>query len=118
AVVARVYPGSPAAVAGLAQNDVIVTFDSTPVEDYHHLQRLSADAEVGKTVKLGVVRSRERKSLELRIAEAPDRAADTTLPSGGRTRRSRTSTTASYRSFSVLMISSYSVGSAMSTSYR
>src|SRR5207249_9912209 len=27
AVVARVYPGSPAAVAGLAQNDVIVTFD-------------------------------------------------------------------------------------------
>ena len=83
AVVARVYPGSPAAVAGLAQNDVIVTFDGTPVEDYHHLQRLSADAEVGKTVKLGVVRSRERRSLELRIAEAPDRAADTTLPSGG-----------------------------------
>jgi len=82
AVVARVYPGSPAAVAGLAQNDVIVTFDSTPVESYHHLQRLSADAEVGKTVKLGVVRSHERKSFELRVAEAPDRAADTTLPSG------------------------------------
>jgi Do/DeqQ family serine protease len=82
AVVARVYPGSPAAVAGLVQNDVIVTFDGTPVEGYHHLQRLSADAEVGKTVKLGVVRSHERKSLELRIAEAPDRAADTTLPSG------------------------------------
>src|SRR6266480_1981625 len=79
----RVDAGSPAAVAGLAQNNVIVTFDSTPVEDYHHLQRLSADAEVGKTVKLGVVRSRERKSLELRIAEAPDRAADTTLPSEG-----------------------------------
>jgi len=80
AVVARVYPGSPAAAAGLVQNDVIVTFDGTEVEDYHHLQRLSADAEVGKTVKLAIVRSRERRTLELRIAEAPDRAADTALP--------------------------------------
>jgi len=61
---------------------VIVTFDGTPVEDYHHLQRLSADAEVGKTITLGVVRSRERRTLELRIAEAPERAADTSLPSG------------------------------------
>src|SRR6266498_5413185 len=32
AVVARVYPGGPAAIAGLVQNDVIVTFDGTPVE--------------------------------------------------------------------------------------
>src|SRR5437773_2448335 len=124
AVVARVYPGGPAAIAGLVQNDVIVTFDGTPVEDYHHLQRLSADAEVGKTITLGVVRSRERRTLELRIAEAPDRAADTTRPSsvvaisGRRTRRSRMSTTASCWSFSVLMMSSYSMRSAMSTSYR
>ena len=81
AVVARVYPGGPAATAGLVQNDVIVTFDGTPVEDYHHLQRLSADAEVGKTITLGVVRSRERRTLELRIAEAPERAADTAVPS-------------------------------------
>src|SRR2546430_15766405 len=81
AVVARVYPGGPAAIAGLVQNDVIVTFDGTPVEDYHHLQRLSADAGVGKTITLGVVRSRERRTLDLRIAEAPERAADTTVPS-------------------------------------
>src|SRR5881628_1994183 len=80
AVVARVYPGRPAAAAGLVQNDVIVAFDGTTIEDYHHLQRLSADAEVGKMVKLGIMRSRERRTLELRIAEAPDRAADTALP--------------------------------------
>src|SRR6266481_151536 len=80
AVVARVYPGGPAAAAGLVQNDVIVAFDGTAIEDYHHLQRLSADAEVGKMVKLGIMRSRERRTLELRIAEAPDRAADTALP--------------------------------------
>jgi len=75
AVVARVYPDSPAAKAGLAQNDVIVGFDGAPVEDYHHLQRLSADAEVGKSVKVDYVRKKERKTAELKIAEAPDSAA-------------------------------------------
>jgi Do/DeqQ family serine protease len=75
AVVARVYPSSPAATAGLAQNDVIVKFEGTLVEDYHHLQRLSADAEVGRTIKLEIVRNREHKNVELKIAEAPDSQA-------------------------------------------
>src|SRR5438093_4747193 len=73
AVVARVSPGGPAAAAGLEKNDVVVTFDGVPVEDYRQLQRLSLDAEVGKTVKLEIVRNRERKTVELRVAEAPDR---------------------------------------------
>jgi Do/DeqQ family serine protease len=81
AVVARVYPGSPAAAAGLQQNDVIITFETTLVDDYHHLQRLSADAEVGKAVTVGVVRSRERRTVQLTIAEAPDRVgADAQTP--------------------------------------
>src|SRR2546421_6392572 len=80
AVVARVYPGGPAAAAGLRKNDVVLLFEGVGVDDYRHLQRLSADAEVGKTVKLEIVRDRERRTLELRIAEAPDRAADTALP--------------------------------------
>ena len=72
AVISRVYPDSPAGAAGLAQNDVIVAYDGTPVEDYHHLQRLSADSEVGRTVKLEVVRKKERKTVSLKIAEAPE----------------------------------------------
>ena len=75
AVVARVYPDSPAAAAGLAQNDVIVGFDGTLVDDYHHLQRLSAEAEVGRTVKLEVMRRKERKTVALKIAEAPETGA-------------------------------------------
>ena len=63
---------SPAATAGLAQNDVIVTFDGTAVEDQAHLQRLSADTEVGRTVKLEIVRKRERRAVDLTVAEAPD----------------------------------------------
>jgi S1-C subfamily serine protease len=73
AVVARVYPGGPAAAAGIEKNDVVVTFEGVPVEDYRQLQRLSADAEVGKTVKLEIVRNRARRTVQLRVAEAPDR---------------------------------------------
>jgi len=73
ALVTRVERDGPAAAAGLAPNDVVVTFDGTAVDDYHHLQRLSAEADVGKTVKLEIVRTRERRSVELKVAEAPDR---------------------------------------------
>ena len=75
AVVARVYPGGPAAAAGIEKNDVVLTFEGVPVEDYRQLQRLSADAEVGKTVKLEILRNRERRTIELRVAEAPDRVS-------------------------------------------
>ena len=75
AVVARVYPGGPAAAAGIEKNDVVLTFEGVPVEDYRQLQRLSADAEVGKTVKLEIVRNRERRTIQLRVAEAPDRVS-------------------------------------------
>src|SRR6266404_1384319 len=72
AIVARVYPGSPAEAAGLAQNDVIVAFDGAPVEDYHHLQRMSSEAEVGRRVKVDLVHRREKKTVEMKVAEAPD----------------------------------------------
>ncbi len=72
ALVARVYPKSPAEAAGLAPNDVVIGFDGTPVDDYHHLQRLSAEAEVGKTVALDVLRKGAKRTVTARIAEAPD----------------------------------------------
>jgi Do/DeqQ family serine protease len=72
AIVARVYPGSPAETAGLQPNDVIVKFGPTLVDDYHHLQRLSSDAEPGSTVSLDVVRKRAHRTVSLKIAESPD----------------------------------------------
>jgi len=75
ALVARVSPGSPAAAAGLAPNDVVVGFDGAAVEDYRHLQRLSAEAEAGRRVKLEIVRKRERRTVEVTLAEAPDAGA-------------------------------------------
>jgi len=71
AVVASVYPKSPAAEAGLQQGDLILTFDQVPVEDYHHLQRLVAEAEVGRSVVVGVLRKKTPMDVTLRIAELP-----------------------------------------------
>src|SRR5437899_5380461 len=72
AVVSRVYPSSPAAAAELHQNDVIVTFDGVTVEDYNHLHRLAAETEVGRTVKLGIVRDKQSRTVDLKVSEAPD----------------------------------------------
>ena len=71
AVVASVYPGSPAADAGLQQGDLILTFGRIPVEDYHHLQRLVADSEVGKSIALGLLRKKAPVDATVRIAEMP-----------------------------------------------
>src|SRR5881296_1381452 len=72
AVVSRVYPSSPAAAAELHQNDVILTFDGVTVEDYNHLHRLAAETEVGRTVKLGIVRDKQSRTVDLKVSEAPD----------------------------------------------
>ena len=71
AVVASTYPKSPAADAGLQQGDLIVAFDKVPVEDYHHLQRLVAESEVGKSVTLGVLRKKQPLDVTAKIAELP-----------------------------------------------
>ncbi len=71
AVVASIYPKSPAAAAGLQQGDLIVAFDRAPVDDYHHLQRLVADSEVGKNVTLGVLRKKQPLDVTVKIAEMP-----------------------------------------------
>ena len=77
AIIGRVYPNSPAAGAGLAQSDVIVTYDGTAVADYHHLQRLVAETDVGKRVSLDIIRNRSKQTVQLRIVEASDISSQT-----------------------------------------
>jgi serine protease Do len=75
AVVGSTITGSPAAQAGLQQGDVIVTYDSTPVDDYRHVQRLVAETRVGKSVTLQIVRKKQKMDLAVTIAEVPDETA-------------------------------------------
>jgi serine protease Do len=72
ALVASTRPGGPAAKAGLQQNDVVLAYDKTPVDDYRHLQRLVAETKVGKTVTLEVMRSKKKVEVTATVSEAPD----------------------------------------------
>ena len=72
AVVASTMPGGPAAAAGLQQNDVILAFDKTPIADYHHFQRLTAETRAGSKVVLQVLRKKKTIELPVTVAEAPD----------------------------------------------
>ena len=72
AVVASTMPGGPAAAAGLQQNDVILAYDKTPVEDYHHFQRLTAETRAGTKVVLQILRKKRKIELPVTVAEAPD----------------------------------------------
>ena len=75
AVVGSTITGSPAAQAGLQQGDVIIAYDSTPVDDYRHMQRLVAETRVGKSVTLQIVRKKQKMDVAITIAEVPDDTA-------------------------------------------
>ena len=75
AVVGSTITGSPAAQAGLQQGDVIIAYDSTPVDDYRHVQRLVAETRVGKSVTLQIVRKKQKMDVAVTIAEVPDDTA-------------------------------------------
>ena len=74
AVVGSTMAGSPAAAAGLLQNDVILAYDKTPVESSQHFQRLTAETRVGSKVVLQVLRKKQKLDLTVTVAEAPDEA--------------------------------------------
>ena len=55
----RPFPGAPRRGGpGAGRRDVV--YDKTPVEDYHHLQRLVAETRVGKPVTLEIVRKKQK----------------------------------------------------------
>jgi Do/DeqQ family serine protease len=70
ALVADVWPGGPAAVAGLRQGDVIVAVDGQPVADAASVNYAVSTHRIGDSVRLGVRRGAGEQNLTLR-AEAP-----------------------------------------------
>jgi len=67
AVIREVMPGEPAARGGLRTNDVVVSFDGTPVEAPKDLQRLVAVTPVGTRVRLGVLRNGQAEDVEVTV---------------------------------------------------
>jgi serine protease Do len=71
-VIELVQPGGPADKAGLQAGDIILTFDSQPVDRGTHLQWLASTAGVGKTVLLRVARLGKVFDLKLTLGLLPE----------------------------------------------
>lgn len=70
--VTRVYRSrtpTPAFVAGIRPDDVIVSFNGVPVIDENHLINLVSLAEVGRPVQVEVFRSGRRQALQLKLTD-------------------------------------------------
>jgi serine protease Do len=78
AVVTRVTADGPAQRAGLRAGDIITSFDGRAIADSRTLTRIVADAPIGRTATLGVVRNGRQITLNVtvqRLAEATVAAA-------------------------------------------
>jgi len=85
ALVNDVIKGGPAEKAGIRQGDVITALNGSEVKDPSHLQRLVAEAGVGKAAKISVFRN--GKALELNITLASADTAPKQRQSEGRSGR-------------------------------
>ena len=68
---------SDAYAAGMRQYDIIVSFNGVMIEDAQHFVRMLADAQIGGTVTLGLLRNGRQLSAKVPIVQT----------SGTRTRR-------------------------------
>jgi len=76
ALVAGITPDSPAAKSGLETGDVILKFDGKDVTTMRGLPKLVAQAPIGKSVDIEVMRQREKKTFSVvvgRLDEEDDK---------------------------------------------
>src|SRR5271169_1861521 len=72
ALVSEPQKDSPAAKAGIQAGDVIVSVDDAPIHDARELARKIGTMVPGATVKLGMVRGGQDKTLSLTLGTLPD----------------------------------------------
>ena len=67
ALVAGVTDKGPAGVAGIETGDLVVGFDGKPVREMRDLPRIVAETEIGRSVKVDVVRKGRPKTLNVKV---------------------------------------------------
>jgi serine protease Do len=72
ALVSSVQPKSPAAVAGIQANDVILSFDGKDVPDSRHLPRMVVETPIDHEVPIKVWRDGKEVAKTIKIAEMPE----------------------------------------------
>jgi len=68
-IVSDIEERSDAYAAGLRQYDILVSFNGVTIEDPAHFMRMLADAPIGGTVSLGVLRNGRSLSAKVPIAQ-------------------------------------------------
>ena len=91
ALVTDVQPDSPAAAAGLKSQDVIVSFNGTPITNHRQLSAVVGRTPVGKSVPVVVYRDGKETKLNVTVRQAPanfgvraDEPADEQQPAEGK----------------------------------
>jgi len=86
--VVHIYPDTPAGVAGVKIDDVILNFDGIDVEDESHLIHRVSLTPVNKSVRVVVLRSGREVALQVTLSERQDpRTAEPEAPKTQRTNR-------------------------------
>ncbi len=78
--VVMVLPQSPAEVAGLQTDDVILSFDGRDIEDESHLVHLVSLTELNRTVRLVIVRAGRRETISVRLTDRTNLDEQSALP--------------------------------------
>jgi serine protease Do len=84
AYVSAVMAGSPAEKAGLQPEDVILSADARAIGDNSDLSRYISSKSPGYTVKLEVLRGKDRKTVSVTLGTFPDETADASGQEDGR----------------------------------
>jgi serine protease Do len=84
ALVTSVNPGSPADKAGLQPEDAILKADDKLIQDNGDLSRHIASLAPGTTVKLELVRGKDKKNLSVTLGTFPDQTSDEVSSEAGR----------------------------------
>jgi serine protease Do len=71
-LVVRIMENSPAQKAGMKEGDVIRQFDNKPVNAVRDLLSIVAATEVGRKVKVVVVRDKKQMTLDVEVGERPE----------------------------------------------
>ncbi len=79
-----VTAGSPAEKAGLQPEDVILSADGRVIEDNSDLSRYIASKAPGTTVKLEILRGKDKKTVSVTLGTFPDETAEGPADERGR----------------------------------
>jgi len=71
-LVAKVLEDGPAKKAGMKEGDVIKKINDKPVNNVKELLDVVSNAEVGKKIKVSVIRDKKESALEVLVGERPE----------------------------------------------